>query len=152
MNLTVEDLCGLLKRSRLVTSEQVHSLYDRWTAEAPDDAASTTHFTRWVVEQKILTEYQANLLAKGMVDDFFLGDYKILDRVGRGRMGGVYMAEHRDGRRVAIKVLPPSRTKIPALMARFQREAMLAQTFNHSNVVRSLDVGETNGLHYFVME
>src|SRR6476646_7948261 len=105
MELSVEDLCGLLKRSRLVTSEQVHSLYDRWTAEALENASSTDHFTRWLVEQHLLTEYQAGLLAKGMVDDFFLGEYKILDRVGRGRMGGVYMAEHRDGRRVAIKVL-----------------------------------------------
>ncbi len=152
MDLSVEDLCGLLKRSRLVTSEHVHSIYDRWIVESAGNAKSTTHFTRWLVQQNVLTEYQASLLAKGMVDDFFLGEYKILERVGRGRMGGVYKAEHKDGRQVAIKVLPPSRTKIPALMARFQREAMLAQTFSHANVVRSVDVGETNGLHYFVME
>lgn len=152
MDLSVEDLCGLLKRSRLVTSEQVHALYDRWVAEAKERAASTTAFVRWLVQNNFLTEYQSTLLAKGMVDDFFLGEYKILDRLGRGRMAGVYKAQASGGNLVAIKVLPPSRTKIPALMARFQREARLALTFSHVNVVRSLDIGETKGLHYLVME
>ncbi|MEI7685372.1 MAG: serine/threonine-protein kinase [Planctomycetota bacterium] len=152
MSLSVEDLCGLIKRSRLVTYEEIHAIYDRWNLEAKDKSTSTTHFTRWLIAQEILTDYQAALVAKGMVDDFFLGDYTILERVGRGRMAGVYKARHVDGRIVAIKVLPPSRTKISALMARFQREAALAVTFVHPNVVRSFEFGETNGHHFLVME
>src|SRR4051812_17657374 len=152
MDLTVDNLCELLKRSRLVKAEDVPSIYDRWVVDAKDKVASLSHFARWLVQQNLLTDYQASLLAKGMVDDFFLGEYKILDRVGRGRMAGVYKAQRADGNCFAIKVLPPSRTKVPTLMARFQREATLARSFDHVNVVRSLDVGEANGLHYLVME
>lgn len=152
MDLNVEDLCGLLKRSRLVTREQVHAIHDRWVVEANEYAGSASHFTRWLVKTEVLTDYQASLLAKGQVDDFFLGDYKILERIGKGRMAGVYKAQHKDGKLVAVKVLPPSRTKIPMLMARFQREALLTNELNHPHVVKALAFGEANGNHYIVME
>jgi hypothetical protein len=53
---------------------------------------------------------------------------------------------------VAIKVLPPSRAKDAQMFARFQREARLGLCLKHPNVVRGFQVGETNGLHYIVME
>jgi serine/threonine protein kinase len=152
MEVGVDNLCDLLKRSRLVRADEAESIYERFALEMKDKPASALQFARWLVQQNLLTEYQASLLAKGLVDDFFLGEYKILERVGRGRMAGVYKAERPCGGHVAIKVLPPSRMKIPAFFARFQREATLARTFDHPNVVRSLDVGESKGLHFLVME
>ena len=53
--------------------------------------------------------YQADLLQRGHADRFFLGEYKLLERIGQGRMAGVYRATHRHGFPVAIKVLPPSK-------------------------------------------
>ena len=49
-------------------------------------------FLQWLVARNYVTDYQATLLARGHVDDFFLGEYKILERIGRGRMAGVYKA------------------------------------------------------------
>ena len=63
-------------------------------------------------EQGSLTRYQVNLLCKGHADGFFLQHYKILERLGKGRMAGVYKAVHDLGQVVALKVLPPSRAKI----------------------------------------
>src|SRR5262249_54346199 len=77
---------------------------------------------------------------------------KVLDRLGRGRMAGVYKAVHRLGQLVAIKVLPPSKSKDAQLLARFQREARLAMKLKHPNVVRTFQVGDTGGLYYLVME
>src|SRR5260370_30335680 len=67
-------------------------------------------------------------------------------------MAGVYKATHQVGQVVAIKVLPPSRAKDVQMYARFQREARLAMCLRHPNIVRAFQVGETNGLHYIVME
>jgi serine/threonine protein kinase len=67
-------------------------------------------------------------------------------------MAGVFKAEHNLGQTVAIKVLPPSKARNPALMGRFQREARLAVRLKHPNVVRAFQVGQGNGLHYLVME
>ena len=66
-----------------------------------------------MVANRYLTEYQATLLARGHADGFFLSEYKILDRLGKGRMAGVYKAQHQLGQVVAIKVLPPSKAQDP---------------------------------------
>src|SRR5207249_3020725 len=152
MELTVPNVYGLLLRSKLLSLEAAKAMYARWQEEARDGAGNLARFAGWMVANRYLTEYQASLLARGHADGFFLGDYKILDRLGRGRMAGVYRAQHQLGQVVAIKVLPPSKAKEPLLLARFQREARLAVRLKHPNVVRAFQVGAVDGLHYLVME
>lgn len=151
MEFKVENLCGFLIRSKLMTPDEMQSMRQRWLAEARD-AAQVTAFLKWLVAKNYVTEYQASLLSRGHVDDFFLGEYRILERIGRGRMAGVYKAVHPLGQVVAIKVLPPSRAKSGQTLARFQREARLSIKLRHPHVVRSFQVGETKGIHYLVME
>src|SRR5689334_19443964 len=98
-------------------------MFARWQQEAGAAAGDAARFAAWMVAHKYVTEYQASLLARGHADGFFLGEYKVLDRRGQGRMAGVYKAQHRLGQVVAIKVLPPSRAKDPNLLGRFRREA-----------------------------
>jgi serine/threonine protein kinase len=152
MQYTVENICGFLIRSRLLNPEEVKTMYARWVVDAKDDPRNLAAFMKWLVGRHYVTEYQAALLARGRADDFFLNQYRILDRLGRGRMAGVYKAVHQLGQTVAIKVLPPSRSKNPQFLGRFQREASLAMRLKHPNVVRSFQLGEARGLHYLVME
>jgi hypothetical protein len=152
MELSVQNVFGLVIRSRLLGPEEARAMFDRWQAEAKDNAGNVAEFARWMVAHQYLTEYQATLLARGHADCFFLNQYKVLDRLGRGRMAGVYKALHRLGQIVAVKVLPPSKAKDAPLLARFQREARLALRLKHPNVVRTFQVGEAGGLHYLVME
>ena len=104
--------------------------------------ANLSRFAAWLVAHKFVTEYQASLLVRGHADGFFLNEYKILDRLGKGRMAGVYKAQHRLGQIFAIKVLPPSRAAEPNLLGRFQREAKLAMRLKHPNIVRTFQVGQ----------
>jgi serine/threonine protein kinase len=129
----------------------MQSMRSRWQLEAKD-ATRSTAFLKWLIGKEYVTEYQASLLSKGLVDDFFLGQYEIMERIGRGRMAGVYRARHPSGQIVAIKVLPPSRAKNDQMLARFEREARLSVKLKHPNVVRSFQVGESRGVHYLVME
>ncbi len=152
MEFTVQNVCGLLIRSKLLTPDEVKAMYQRWLGEARDQADRLGPFSKWLAANRYVTEYQAGLLVRGHADDFFLGPYKILDRIGRGRMAGVYKAVHQLGQTVAIKVLPPSRARDPHTLARFLREARLAMRLKHPNVVRSFQVGQSNDLHYLVME
>jgi serine/threonine protein kinase len=149
---TVEDVYGLLLRSRLVPAEDAQALLDRWQAEEKERPSDPQRFVAWLVANRHLTEYQGALLVRGFCERFFLNDYKVLDRLGRGRMAGVYKAQHRLGQIVAIKVLPPSKAREPNMKSRFLREARLALQLKHPNVVRTFQVGEDNGLHYLVME
>jgi serine/threonine protein kinase len=152
MDFTVENICGFLIRSKLLTPEEVRAMQQRWQAEAKDQGGSLSQFSKWLVANRYVTEYQAVLLAKGHADNFFLNQYKILDRLGQGRMAGVYKAEHTLGQVVAIKVLPPSKARNPQLLGRFQREARMALRLKHPNVVRTYQLGEAKEVQYLVME
>ncbi len=152
MELTVQNVFGLLLRSKLLAVEEAKALFDRWNAEARDASGNINRFAAWMVANRFVTEYQASLLVRGHADGFYLGDYKILDRLGKGRMAGVYKAQHRLGQVVAVKVLPPSKANEPNLLGRFKREARLLLRLKHPNIVRAFQVGESAGLHYLVME
>ncbi len=152
MDFSVENLCGFLIRSKLMTADEMQAMRQRWLTEAKDAAGQVPVFLRWIVSNHYVTEYQAALLSRGHADDFFLGPYKILERIGRGRMAGVYKAIHPSGQIVAIKVLPPSRARNRELLARFQREARLAVKLKHTHVVRTFQCGAAGSVHHLVME
>ncbi len=135
-----------------MSPDGVQTMHQRWLAEAKEQAGDPAQFTKWIVAKKYLTEYQANLIAKGHADDFFLNEYMILERLGRGRMAGVYKASHPLGQVVAIKVLPPSKAKNAHVLGRFQREAALAIKLKHPNVVRTFQIGKSGEINYLVME
>lgn len=82
-----------------------------------------------------------------------LGDaYTIEGEIGRGGMGVVYRArDERLQRRVAIKVLPPELAFSSEIRQRFTREAQTAARLSHPHIVPIHDVGEGNGIVYFVM-
>ena len=82
-----------------------------------------------------------------------LGDFELLEEIGRGGMGVVYRARQRSlGRIVAVKVLPVSITTSARQVDRFQREARAAARLDHPNIVTVLTVGSENGTRYFAME
>ncbi len=149
---SVETLCNLLARSKLVTADEVRRLRQRWLGEAGAAASDSAKFCQWLVSGQYVTEYQAGMLRRGHADRFFLNEYKLLERIGVGRMAGVYKAIHRLGPIVAIKVLPPSKAKDANAFARFQREGRLSLRLKHPHIVRTFQIAEDNGLHYLVME
>jgi serine/threonine protein kinase len=152
MDLTVENFYSLLARSKLLAEDEAKTMLARWRETAEDAADDPVKFASWMVANQYVTEYQAALLARGYADGFFLDDYKILDRLGKGRMAGVYKAVHRLGQMVAIKVLPPSKAKEPNLLGRFRREGRLAKRLKHPNIVRTFQLGIAGNVHYLVME
>lgn len=79
-------------------------------------------------------------------------DYTIEGEIGRGGMGVVFRArDERLHRRVAIKVLPPELAFQQEIRERFTREAQTAARLSHPHIVPIHDVGEGNGLVYFIM-
>jgi serine/threonine protein kinase len=152
MDTTVEGLCGLLSRHGLLPADEVRQLHQRWQQEAGPAAGNLEAFRQWLVDHNHATDFQLSQLLRGRADHIFFNDYKLLDRIGRGRMAGVYKAVHTLGQTVAIKVLPPSRAKDPQALGRFQREARMAMKLKHPNVVHTFHPGQANGLHYLVME
>ncbi|HEX6533872.1 MAG TPA: serine/threonine-protein kinase [Gemmatimonadaceae bacterium] len=90
----------------------------------------------------------------GLVGSVLADRYHILNKLGEGGMGQVYLAEHvKMGRKSAIKVMNPSMSQDPDAIGRFNREASNASRISHNNVCAIYDFGETReGLIYLAME
>ena len=80
-------------------------------------------------------------------------DYELLGEVGAGSFGSVYrVRDLRLEREVALKVLDPALTADPAVVERFHREAQLAASLQHPNIVSIFDIDERYGLLWYTME
>jgi dTDP-4-dehydrorhamnose 3,5-epimerase len=150
--ISVESICNGMARGRLMPPTGIRSMRQRWLQTAGGAGADPTVFTKWMVANGHVTEYQAAVLLGRRQEPLLLGPYTIQSRMVQGPMAGVYKAAHTQGQVVALKLLPPSRAADPETLARFRREARLAVRLQHPNVVRAFQVGEENGLHYLVME
>lgn len=82
-----------------------------------------------------------------------VGNYQIIEEIGRGGMGVVYKALQISlNRVVALKVLPKQFTADPEFLSRFRREARAAAGLNHPNIIQIYEIDQQSGVHYFVME
>ena len=86
------------------------------------------------------------------LDGATIGQYRIIEQIGRGGMAMVYRAhDPRFGRDVAIKVLPREFLHDPMFRERFQREARMIAQIEHSAIVPVHDYGEYEGQPFLVM-
>ena len=82
-----------------------------------------------------------------------LGQYKVVEAIGKGGMGEVYRArDTKLGRDVAIKVLPEEFARDKERLDRFEREARLLAQLNHSNIATLYGLEEHDGQQFIVME
>jgi serine/threonine protein kinase len=79
--------------------------------------------------------------------------YKILKKLGAGGFAEVYLGEHTQlGRKVAIKILHQMFAIEEAMVERFRRESKAAAKLSHPNIIDIYDVGDAEGIYYFVMK
>ena len=82
-----------------------------------------------------------------------VGRYEVIERLGEGAAGIVWKArDTKLDRVVALKLLSQKAQVSPSFRERFLREARIAVSLNHVNIVRGLDYGEADGYQYFAME
>jgi len=96
-----------------------------------------------------------DLLGKidGPDTDWHLGNYQILEEIGRGGMGVIYRARQRHSRRVvALKRILSCHADSQETLMRFRREAQAAANLDHPNILPIYEVSESEGLPFFSMK
>jgi serine/threonine protein kinase len=146
---TIDGFLELGIKSGLLETETVQSCRSNWRqAHSPKELADT------LIQQGVLTHFQAEKLIAGRWRGFVInGKYRLLERLGAGGMGQVFLCEHITmGRKVALKILPVAQAEDPASLARFYREARAVARLDHPNIVRAHDIDHDDKLHFIVLE
>ena len=124
--------------SLLAEHEQPYSLIDRPAFEVAAELVATEDFPS-EVGQAIVGQA--------------IGPYKVINQIGRGGMGEVYLAQDsRLGRRVALKLLPSRYTTDKDRLRRFKQEARAASALNHPNIITIHEVGQVDHAHFIATE
>ncbi len=148
----LDDFAEDVVRSGLVSRSALERALHALVPTKGEDPAIV--LAKVLIEEKLLTTYQAKKLLGGMTKGFFLGGHRIMRRLGQGGMGKVYLAlSEPDGFKVAIKVLPPKQASEGGqALKRFRLEMDLSQWVKHRNLARTIDVGEEDGVYFMIME
>jgi serine/threonine protein kinase len=138
-----------LRKSGLVEEAVLDEALSKYTGTTEEPIK----IAEYLIQSKLITSFQAKSILAGRFKGLMIGAYRVMDKIGAGGMGIVYLGEHEKlKRRVAIKILPEDKTKDKLALERFYREARAAAALDHPNIVKAFDVSEQNGMHYLVME
>jgi serine/threonine-protein kinase len=136
-----------LKISGLLPPEQLDAVSGRFSNSAADVVAHD------LVAQGLLTPFQVQQLEAGQPKGLVLGQYYILDELGRGGYGCVYKARHKlMNRIVALKVIAPERVEDSHARDWFRREVLAATQLTHPNIAHAYDADEVDDILFFAME
>lgn len=148
--ISIDTFLRALEQSNLLPAELVERVKRRVAEGNP--TIDPRSIARWLIDKQYLTLWQANKLLAGRTA-FFLGRYKLLDRIGQGGMGVVFKARHAVmDRVVALKVMSQALVDKPHAVARFNREVKTAAALNHPNIVTAYDANCVGHTHFLVME
>jgi serine/threonine protein kinase len=145
---TSRDLLDLIRRSGLVEEKILRGFLS--TEEGLDNAKAVI---RRLLDRGLITRFQAEQLSVGRWKGFIVGSYRLLDKLGKGGMGQVYLAEHTLlQKKVALKVLSSELSSDKKILARFAREARAAAAVSHPNIVHMIDIDIDHNPPFLVME
>jgi serine/threonine protein kinase len=106
-----------------------------------------------LVKGGLLTRFQAKQFLDNRWGGLTLGKYRVLERLGRGANGSVFLCKHLGmGRLVAVKVMPPIEHGGESARLRFEREARAGAAVDHPNIIKVFDFDYEGDLAYLVME
>src|SRR5262245_30277366 len=149
---SVDALLPLIQKSGMIDDQRLNGFL-HMCEEAGGRPTDPREFIELLVQDGVLTYFQSEQFMLGKWRGFTIGKYKLLERVGVGGMGQVFLCEHMYmKKRVAVKVLPPAKAEQPAALGRFYREARAAGSLDHPNIVRTHDIDQDGNLHFIVMD
>ena len=151
MAVSAQAFVDQLQRVGLLSVEEMALVKEKLPGEML--AGEGTEVASFLVTDGRITRYQSDVLLGKYSGPLMLGNYVVLEPIGRGGMGRVYKARHQRMQRLAaIKMISPRAAHSRDVTRRFLREARAAARLNHPHIVRAFDVDVEGETTYFAME
>jgi serine/threonine protein kinase len=150
--VSVEEFLELVHKSGVADDKRVEAYLAKLRAagQLPREPAKMAGL---LVRDGYLTHFQAEHILQGKWRRFTIGKYKVLEKLGSGGMGQVFLCEHKLMRaKRAIKILPTAKAQDEAALGRFYREARAVAAIDHPNIVHAYDIDQDENLHFLVIE
>ena len=140
MSLTVDQFVRRLVAAELFARPELEDFLGKLESRPADGE----QLAKELVRRQKLTKHQARVTYAGDGKTLILGNYVILDKIGAGGMGEVFLARHkRLGRKAALKILPAKVTDNADAVRRFHREVQAIAKLSHPNIVGAFDADES---------
>ena len=134
---TVDEFVDLVRKSNVLDEGRLSSYVQKLKAD-PTTPKALSGVAGLFVRDGLITYFQAEQFLQGKWKRFTIGKYKVLEKLGSGGMGQVFLCEHKlMRRRVAVKVLPTAKATDQSSLERFYREARAVAALDHPNIVRA---------------
>jgi serine/threonine-protein kinase len=153
-----DDFWKLVATSRIVAADLLASLRREYEAEeagrpAANAAATTTAIAKWLVKRGSLTKWQARRLLTGDGGPFFVGDYRLLERLESEGPGRLFRARHEpSGRSICLMVLDQDLCRRPEVWAEVVRRTTIAHEAIDPVLSRTWALEPVLGKHCIVCE
>ncbi len=148
--LDTETFLNLLEESNLLSADEFRAVTEKFRLEnyaAPKDLAQS------LVTEKILTRYQGERLLAGRMRGFFISRYKVLEVLGFGGMGSLYLAKDTEtDAPVALKVLNDKCRNDTGMLTRLKLEATAGGRVSHPHVVKTINFDDSGAVCFIAME
>lgn len=142
-----------LRKSGLVEEPALQA----WLTEQTEKGtlpATASELAAALLRDGFVSQFQAQHLLAGKSRGYVVSEkYRILELLGAGSAGRVYLCEHVMMRRLfAIKILSEQASRRKETMERFYREARASGLLDHPNMVRCIDIDQRGAMHFLVIE
>jgi len=148
-----DEFFDLVRKSGLVEGEHLAAFMKKIRgAMALAPVSDLKPLAEMLVREGLLSSFQADCLRHGKWQGFSIGENQVLEKIGSGSMGSVFLCEsNRMKCLVAVKVLPTALAKDPVARQRFCREARAGAAVAHVNIAAVYGFGDADS-SYIVME
>lgn len=149
-----DDFITLLEKSRLTSPGKIIDTTNRFGLR---DKSNPKEVAARFIKEGLITKFQAERILKGSIRGLVIDDYRVVEILGFGGMGMVYVAEEKSTNwQIALKVLSDKFRGNDATKSRFQLEAEAGMKLDHPNIVHTRAIHETEDIygpiHYVVMD
>lgn len=140
----------ILAKSQVLSADDLHNAIQEHQLNEIEEA---TDVARRLIKAGVLTRYQAEQLLSGRARGLVIDHYRVLELLGFGGMGRLYLAEQIESQDlVAIKVLNEKYRHETGMLLRLKMEAEAGEQLHHQNIVRTIEFHDTGAICYLAME